>query len=209
MRQSLLGILLLALPLASCTKHATEMDPVAEMRQRLLHSPTSPRSLTELAESYLKSGDYLRAGQYVRLAERLQAQGAVPAVDEKRLFQLSVVTSIRAQHYSTAVQRCILWISSHPADVESRQLLATLLESTGDEPAAERQWRMLVGLNPHEGKFLLELARFYQRSSRSDKHRLAKQTYEKYLETSPSSAAVAQVKAALLEIEQLEPSAQE
>lgn len=209
MRQFVLGVVLLISPLVSCTKRATEIDPVTEMRQRLLQSPTSPRTLTELAESYLKSGDYLRAGQYARLAERLQAQGAVPSVEEYRLFQLSVLTSIRAHQYSSAMQRCLLWVGSHPSDPEPRQLLATLLEGTDNEPAAERQWRMLVALNPQDGRFLLELARFYQRSSRTDKHRLAKQTYEKYLETSPSSTAVAQVKAALLEIEQLEPSTQE
>lgn len=179
-------------------------DPLTAARERLLQSPGDAKTLIELSELYFLSRDYLRARQYLSLAEQVTARGlppgdsAVHGVDVEKMFQLGLLIAVRSEQYSIAIQRCQQRLERRPADARVRSLLAGLLESIGDELAAEKQLRLLLLLHPDEAVYLVDLARFYERSSRADKKQQAHRLYHRYLDAAPQGALAPQVRAALL-----------
>lgn len=180
-------------------------DPVlAAARQRMVKNPGDPAPLRELAELYLKRHDYLRANQYLSLVEEQTPERQRAAgIGEDQLFKLGVLISVGSQHYSQAIRRCQARLEQVIGDAATRRLLASLLEGVGDEPGAERQWRLLVGLHPNEAQHVLELGRFYLRSERSDRNQLAHKQFSRYLELAPDSPEAIRVKTAL-RIQQLD-----
>jgi tetratricopeptide (TPR) repeat protein len=176
-------------------------DPLLAARQRLVADPGDVRTLLDLAELYMHSGDYLRARQYLTLAERLGARALPAGVDGNRVFRLGILIAVQGHQYTDAIRRCQQHLGRAAEDAKVRGLLASLLEATGDELGAERQWRMLILLHPEEGHYLLELARFYGRTSRADRQLLARRLYARYLEVAPQGNEAAQARAAILEIQ--------
>jgi len=184
---------------AGCaTKAPVVVDPVlAAARQRLVKNPGDPRPQLALAELYFQRHDYLRATQYLSLVEDQAARQRREGIDAERVFQLGVLIAVHGQHYSQAIRRCEARLEQVMEDHRTRGLLASLLEAIGDELAAERQWRLMVALQPKEASHLLSLARFYQRTERVDRNQLAQRLYSRYLELEPAGPEAARVKAAL------------
>lgn len=173
-------------------------DPLSEARQRLVQQPADPRTQLELSELYLQQRDYLRARQYLQVAERsLQVQPAPgPRIDPEQIFRLGITIAVRSQQYSEAIRRCLERLEQNE-DAATRALLATLFEATGDERGAERNLRLLTKQHPDEPHRLMELARFYERSSISERHRLSRDLYRRYLTSAPTGDEAPQARAAL------------
>lgn len=191
---------------AGCaSKPAVVVDPaLAAARQRLVKNPGEPAPQLELAELYLKRHDYLRASQYLNLVEeQAPARQRAAGIGEERLFHLGVLIAVGSQHYSQAIRRCQARLEQVIGDAATRRLLASLLEGVGDEAGAERQWRLLVALQPAEAQHLLELGRFYLRTDRVDRSQLAQRQFARYLELAPDGPEASRVKTAL-RIQQLD-----
>lgn len=186
------------------TKPPVIVDPMlTTARQALVKNPGDLRPQLALAELYFQRHDYLRATQYLSLVEGQSARYRSEGIDAERVFQLGVLIAVHGQHYSQAIRRCQARLEQVMEDSRTRSLLASLLEAIGDELAAERQWRLMVALQPKEPGHLLSLARFYLRTERIDRNQLAQRLYSRYLELEPEGPEAARVKAAL-RIQQLD-----
>lgn len=195
-------VLLLASLSGGCATTAPPpTDPLLAARQRMAADPGDVLTLIELSELYMKSGDLLRARQYLAMVERTAAHGLPPGIDGKRVFKLGILIAVQGHQYTDAIRRCQQRLRRAPEDAPVRSLLASLLEAIGDELGAERQWRMLIALHPAEGHPLLELARFYDRTTRADRQHLSQRLYARYLEVEPQGSEATQARAALLEMQ--------
>lgn len=186
-------------------KTERSFDPLEEARHRLVEAPGDASVHLELSELFLAQRDYLRARQYLSLAERGFSGGSAQNVDREQIFRVAILIAVRSQQYTEAIRRCTQRLEQGE-DARVRGLLATLLETTGDEAGAARQLRLLALLHPDEPHRLLDLARFYERSAHPARMQLARELYQRYLSQAPKGAEAAQVRAAL-SIDQLEQTA--
>lgn len=171
-------------------------DPLTEARQRLAESPASVHTQLELSELYLQQRDYLRARQYLQVAERELVRQPAREIDLDGLSRLAIMIAVRSQQYSEAIRRCLQRLE-RTEDAQTRSLLASLLEATGDEWGAERNLRLLALQYPEQPGRLVSLARFYERSTFPERRRLSRELYQRYLDAAPGGDEAAQVRAAL------------
>ena len=117
-------------------------------------------------------------------------------IDANKVSRLSIAVAVRSQQYSEAIRRCRqrLEIEDEP---EVRELYAALLEALGEEGEAERQRQLAIRHHPDNAWLLVELARFYERTSRPDKSQRARALYERYLVLNPEGEGALRVRKAL------------
>jgi len=186
-----------AVALGGCATSAVRApDPLDEAQRRLLRNPSDVGTQVELSELFLQQRDYLRARQYLSLAEQGMAGRATPGLDSGRVFRLAIVIAVRSQQYSEAVRYCTQKLEE-AEDSDIRSLLATLLETAGEPEEAARQLQLLLVLHADQPRRLIDLARFYERSTHLERRRLSRELYQRYLEAAPQGADSARVRAAL------------
>ncbi len=184
--------------LLSCAHTLPEQeDAIAQARRHLAAAPYDVRIHLRLAELYLAQRDYLRARQYLALVERGTSGWEAAGIDAARVFRLGIVIAVRGHQLTDAIHRCEEALERED-DLAVRTLLAALLESTGAEHAAERQHRLIIQQHPEDLHQLIELARFYERSSRPDRRLRAQHAYDRYLELAPAGPEAELVRSALL-----------
>jgi hypothetical protein len=192
---SLYGVVALSGVLLGCHTQpvVVSIDPLAIARQRLTATPRDPAVYLDLVRLSIDRHDYLRAMQYLSLAEH----SALADSQAEQLFQLGLTIAIRSQNYSDAIRRCQTGLEQRES-LALRRLLALLLEAHGDVSEAEHQHIALLTLYPSISEQLVEVARFYERSSLPERTAKASAMYQRYLDVAPAGAAAQQARAALL-----------
>lgn len=171
-------------------------DPLEQAKQRLLDSPQDPRSHLRLAELYMQRHDYLRAQQYLSLVDNAAGAWSAVGIEAEEVFRLAITAAVRSQQFGDAVRRCRQRLELGE-ESGVRELLAALLEALGEEREAERQRRLLILHHPGEPRHLVELARFYERGSRADRGRRARELYEQYVALRPEGPEAGRIRQAL------------
>lgn len=167
-------------------------DPVAQARQRLAASPHDPDVYLDLVKLSIGNEDYLRAAQYLSLAERAD----VSPERAEELFRLGLRIAVKSKNYGDAIQRCQERLRQKE-DLSLRRLLAALFEAHGDMREAERQHQLILQIHPSAVEHMVQVARFYERSTMPDKLAQARALYESYLAKAPQGSEAPQVRTAL------------
>lgn len=190
----ILGLVLLSSAgLFGCVPKGPERPPAIEAALRHVEQdPNDPGGYLEMARASLRQKDYLRARQYLAVAER------APHHDAMATFRLGVVIAVRSGLYDDATLRCRRQLE-RKEDPEVRGLLAAILEATGDISGADIQRQLVMAARPDDLHQLIEMARFYQRTSGKQGQRRAAELYRRYLEKAPAGEDAPQARAALLQ----------
>lgn len=191
-RLALLCVLAAGLGAGGCaTPKAAQHPPELEgAYRRMEREPDRGEPYLEIARHYLHRSDYLRARQYLALGEQR------PVKDRDGAFRLGVLISVRAGQYDEAVARCRRQLEAQE-DPHVRLLLASIYEGTGKWTEAELERRLVLAAWPDDPHQIIEMARFYQRSSRPDGTERAAELYRRYLEAAPAGPDAPQARAAL------------
>jgi tetratricopeptide (TPR) repeat protein len=194
MRRRLLALVfaLAALPAAGCAGAAQSQRPpeLEAAYQRMEREPNRSEPYLELARIYFRRGDYLRARQYLTLAE------GHPIKDQDGAFRLAVMISVRAGQFDEAIGRCRRQLEARE-DAHVRLLLASIFEATGRWSDAELERKLVLSAWPDDPHQIIEMARFYQRSTRPDSAERAAELYRRYLASMPAGPDAPQARAAL------------
>lgn len=187
------ALLCLAVSIGGCAVIRPLVPTPAEQAfQRMAQEPANLSPLLDLVRHYIEQRDYLRARQYLTLCEHHTSARMAAA----EIFRLNVSISVRSQNYGEAIDRCEQYLRENN-DLPVRVLLATLLEVTGNRPAAERQRQLVLVHFPGATEQVVELARFFERAHNPDAAKRARRAYQQYLRQQPGGPHAEQARAAL------------
>lgn len=198
------GLLFFTLSLGCATvKPTVPPTPQESLQARFVQNPTDVEPLIELVKLHYGRQDLLRARQYIALAEKIlsrrTAEGDIDSVGTWRetVFHLALRVAIRSGQLDDAARRCRAELE-RGENLKLRILLANLYEAAGEARMSERERRLLLLLHPEAVHELIELARFYERSTLPDRIKKAYAAYQRYLTRQPKGADAEQARAALV-----------
>jgi len=155
-------------------------------------STVTAEDLLSLAVSHARSGDLLRAEQYLSAArQRGHDEGAV-------VYWL-VRVCVAASRYRSALIHAASYLRKHPSDWPLRFVVASIHEALGDLDRAESELERIVRAEPSMPLAHYRLAMLYR--DRVDEVDRAKLHLEQYLELTPEGPHAAEVRSALIEID--------
>ncbi len=140
-------------------------DQAMELAKRgYSEHPNDPESVLRLAGIYEKAGEILRAEQYYEVARNL-------GVAQKRVGPPLIRLAAKNGRYQIASDRARALLVEYPEQYETRLLLAQLDVLLDDPMAAERELRILLGLQPRRPDAYLALGRLYKEHGKPEQAR--------------------------------------
>ncbi len=140
-------------------------DQAMELAKRgYSEHPNDPEAVIRLAGIYEKAGEILRAEQYYEVARNLGAAN-------KRVGPPLIRLAAKNGRYQIAVDRAHALLVEYPEQYETRLLLAQLDVLLDDPTGAERELRILIGLQPRRPDAYLALGRLYKEHGKPEQAR--------------------------------------
>ena len=140
-------------------------DQAMELAKRgYTEHPNDPEAVMRLAGIYEKAGEILRAEQYYEVARNLGAAN-------RRVGPPLIRLAAKNGRYQIAVDRARALLVEYPEQYETRLLLAQLDVLLEDPASAERELRILLGLQPRRPDAYLALGRLYKEHGKPEQAR--------------------------------------